>query len=381
MWQLIHDAWWRLATTTQPRSLPDSLLSGVLQGGACVYQSGVAARNQAYDRGWCRPVRLSCPVISVGNVTVGGTGKTICVELLASKLQQLGLRVVVLSRGYGGHRPGPYTLTRQAGQLCVDGAPVAQQNGLADEPQLLAMHLNGVPVVVGARREHTGRYACASLGADVLLLDDGFQHRQLYRDCDVVLVQARMPLGGWPLFPRGPMREPLSALQRAQIMIITKVDQSLEVSAALQERLKAINPEAVIATAMHEPVDLWDPFSDTTLPLQQLERRRVSLVSSIGDPEGFEQGIRRLGAVVASHHAFPDHHAYTAQEWAAVLAKASSAQAEAVVTTEKDVMRVRPVWRQDAGASVVPVWVLRVRMRLLSGEALLDARLAAVHTR
>ncbi len=381
MWQPLHDAWWRLATTTQPRSFTQHLLGGLLQGGACLYQSGVRLRNHAYDAGWVRQTRLPCPVISVGNVTVGGTGKTACVELLATKLQRLGKRVAILSRGYGSRLPQPYWLQQHDGRLLLNGQAEPSRDGVADEPQLLALHLAEVPVVVGSRREQTGRQACEQLRAEALILDDGLQYRRLHRNCEIVLVNGRMPLGGWPLFPRGPMREPLTSLRRADVIIITKVDQSLEVSAALQERLRDINPFAIMATAIHEPVGLSDGATHERLPLEQLEGRRISLLSSIGDPEGFEQTVRRLGATVVSHAAYPDHHRYALDNWQAALRSASHARAEALLTTEKDLMRLHRLVGEGPGGGSLPVWVLRIRMSLLSGEALLDDRLAAVCAR
>jgi len=380
MWRSLHDAWWRLATTAQPRSFTDTLLSGLFQGGTFLYRAGVSLRNSAYDRQWVRQMALPCPVISVGNLTVGGTGKTACVELLANKIQRLGKRVAVLSRGYGGRLRPPYWMVWQEGRLLLRGHPETASDGLADEPQLLARHLPEVPIVVGARREQTGQQAYDELHAQALLLDDGLQYRRLHRDCDIVLINARMPLGGWPLLPRGPMREPLSSLRRADVMIVTKVEQSLELSAALQERLKALNPKAIMATAVHEPVGLWDGESDASIPLSRLEGWRVNLLSSIGDPEGFEQTIRRLGAVVRAHLTYPDHYRYQHLDWDEILQTASRDGVEALVTTEKDLIRLRPLIRMRSHTHV-PVWVLRVQMRLLSGEALLDDRLAAVCVR
>ncbi len=344
------------------------------------YQGGVSVRNLAYDRGWMPQERLSCRVISVGNLTLGGTGKTACVERLASKVQQLGQRVAILSRGYGGRQQKPYWLVAQAGQVLRNGH--TGTDGLPDEPQLLALHLPGTPILVGARREQTGSLAVAQFQTGVVILDDGFQYRRLHRDCEVVLINARMPLGGWPLFPRGPMREPLASLRRADVIIVTKVDQSLELAAAMQERLRSVSPTAIIATAVHEPLALKDGVTSETLSLDLLSRGRVSLLSSIGDPDGFEQTVRRMGATVVSHAAYPDHYAYQRQDWHAMLHAASRDRAEALVTTEKDWIRLQPYLEGMKGTSVsVPVWVLRIQMRFLSGEEHIDARLAAVCAR
>ena len=377
MRRTLHDAWWRL-TTVPPDSLTDTLLGGVLRGGAVLYGLGVGLRNAAYDRGWLRQARLSCPVISVGNLSVGGTGKTTCVAYLADKLRRQGRRVAILSRGYGGRVRRPYRLLSREGQLFINDQQAITRDGLPDEPQLLAAQLSGVPVLVGTRREQTGKMATEACRADVVVLDDGFQYRRLARECEIVLVNARMPLNGWPLLPRGPMREPLSSLRRADVIILTKADQSLDVVAALQERLKAFNPTAVMATAIHEPEGLWDGFTSEPVALDRLANSRVSLLSSIGDPEGFEQTVRRLGATVVSHAAYPDHHRYELREWQQIVDAAAASGASALVTTEKDLIRLRHVSRIQ---TAVPVWVLRIRMRLLSGDEGLDARLARVGAR
>ena len=376
MWQSLHDAWWRLATTTQPRAFADQLLSGVLQGGARLYGFAVGTRNRAYDLGWIRQARLACPVVSVGNLTVGGTGKTACVELLAAKVRRSGKRVAILSRGYGGVR-GPYWLLQQGGRLLINGEEGVAGDGLADEPQLLAQHLAEIPIMVGRRREGTGRQACEQFHAEVAILDDGLQYRRLHRDCEVILINARMPLGGWPLLPRGPMREPLTSLRRADIIIMTKADESLDKLAALRERLATFNPTAGIAAAVHEPSGLRDRTTGEPVGLDRLAKSRVWLLSSIGDPEGFEQTVRRLGAYVVSHTTWPDHHRYQPHEWQAIGKAVSDSTAEALVTTEKDLIRLRH-HSGPAGSRHVPVWVLGVQMRLLSGGELLDDRLARV---
>jgi tetraacyldisaccharide 4'-kinase len=336
-----------------------------------VYSAGVSLRNAAYDRGWAGRVRLPCPVISIGNLTVGGTGKTACVELIVRALQARGCRAAVLSRGYGGAR-SEYELRAEGDRLLMDGAPAASLEGLADEPQLLARHLPGIPVLVGARRDRSGRRACEAFGAQALVLDDGFQHRRVRRDCDIVLVTARMPFDGWALLPRGPMREPLSSLRRADVIIVTKADEALGTLGALTERLQHVAPDAAVATAVHEPAQLLDPGTGVAEPPGRLEGLRVGLVSSIGDPEGFETTVRRLQGQVVWHQALPDHHAYDAADWAALRERVRMARPQAVVTTEKDWVRLQPVAGEPLEA---PLRVLTVRLRLLSGEDALHARL------
>ena len=377
MQQSLHDAWWRLATQRHPRSVFDFLVTAGLSTAACVYRAGLAMRNAAYDRQGFDPLRLGCPVISVGNLTVGGTGKTAFVELLTRKLVAQGRRVIILSRGYGG-RSQDYWLKCEQGRLWVDGKEAMRGESLADEPQLLARHLEGVPVVVGSRRSRTGQWATHRLGADVLILDDGFQHRSLHRDCDVVLVNARMPLEGWPLLPRGPMREPLHALKRAQVVILTKADEVFEKAEVLREQWCRYNPRAIWISAAHEPMGLFEAFTGMHHSLERLADRRVGLLSSIGDPQGFEATVCKLQAVISWHRAFSDHHRYQAEDWAVVIAQGQKQPVEVLLTTEKDWVRLQPVVQVPVP---FPLWILRVQMKILSGEQALDDRLACLCAR
>ncbi len=372
MRRFLHDAWWRLATLHQPTSPPDLVACGVLSGAAAVFRGAVAIRNAAYDQGRAWVVRLPCPVVSVGNLTVGGTGKTACVELLAGKLAGAGQRLAILSRGYGGSAATYWVESRQ-GQLTVQGASGSGVATVADEPQLLARHLEGIPVVVGRRRDQTGRLALERWRPDALVLDDGFQHRRLHRDCDIVLLDARTPFEGHALLPRGPMREPLAALRRAHVVIITKADEARERLAALCEQVSRLAPHADVLTAVHEPVKLLDGRGGSPPAPSSLQGRRVGLVSSIGDPAGFEATVRRDDAAVVWHAAFPDHHRYDGNDWRAVCARASREPVDALVTTEKDWVRLQSVVAE--GPAGPRVWVLAVRLRLLTGEDLLDARL------
>lgn len=380
MGHALHDAWWRLATQHQPTTFSDALACGTLHATSVAYRGIVALRNRAYDRGWVRQSDLPCQVVSVGNLTVGGTGKTACVEFVVRKLTAMGRRVAVLSRGYGGSRRGVYWLRWDNGRLVADGRALSHPDGVADEPHLLAMHLRGVPVIVGERRDRAGWVACREFACDTVVLDDGFQHRRLRRDCEIVLVHSRMPLGGWALLPRGPMREPLTSLKRAHVIIITRADDSLGQVGALGERLRSVNPEAMLLTAAHQPTTLINGVTGELVPLQRLDGIRVGLVSSIGDPAGFDTTVRRLQAMVSWHRAFPDHHPYRPAEWQALCAEVRMSRLEALVTTEKDWIRLKPLVLAHGDCGVA-VWVLGVRLQMLSGEEALDARLARLYVR
>jgi tetraacyldisaccharide 4'-kinase len=207
-------------------------------------------------------------------------------------------------------------------------------------------------------------------------MDDGFQHRRIARACDVVLLHARMPLGGWPLFPRGPMREPIEAIRRAHLVILTRSDEVLEKIGAWRERVRALNPSSAFASAVHQPIGLIDAATGERLPVSHLSGKRVLALSSVGDPRGFENTLIGLHGGLLAHRAFPDHHAYQPHEWQALLESAKRIRADALVTTEKDWVRLSFV--AGTSAPQLPVWLLQVRLSLRSGEEELDARLAGL---
>lgn len=317
--------------------------------------SGVArARGALYDRGWLRSTRVSVPVLSVGNLSVGGTGKTPMIAWLGRRLLERGKRVGLASRGYGA----------------VDGAP-------NDEAKMLAALLPGVP-----HAQDRDRVAAAEElvrgGVDVVLLDDGFQHRRLARDVDIVLVDALRPFGlpapfpgGEPvraLLPRGLMREPLGALRRADAVVITRSDAVAEEELEdLVSLLMKTAPGLPVARSVHEPVRLRAFASGATLDPSELEGRDVALFSGIGNPAAFEVTIRALGARVRKHTVFDDHHSFRPGDLDELGAKG-----HLVVTTAKDAARLD---RLD-GASVPPrLHVLDVELRVTSGAAVLDALL------
>jgi len=377
MWQPLHDAWWRLATQHSPQTFSDAIVCSILRAGSLAYGMGVKLRNSAYDCGLGQ-VRLPCKVISIGNLTMGGTGKTTCAEMIAKKLLAYGQQVAILSRGYGGQRQ-TYWLCWKSGTLLVNGKTDRDCGRLADEPQILAQRLEGVPVVVGSRRDKTGFFAHTKFNAQTVILDDGFQHRRVVRDCDIVLVHARMPLRGWDLLPRGPMREPLTSLKRAHVIIITKADQSLGLVGALSERLRSLNPEAALVTSEHLPTHLTCALTGEQVLFSRLHDARVGLLSSIGDPEGFEATLRRCEAQVLWHEAYPDHYRYDAADWSKIMSNVKSKRPDAIVTTEKDWVRLKEIVSNHPREKV-PVWILGISMHILSGEEDLDARLDSINT-
>lgn len=288
---------------------------------ALFYRLAVALRNAAFDLGLRRASRVACPVFSVGNLTAGGTGKTPLVEYLGRALLARGKKVAILSRGYRGR-----------------GAPL----GRNDEALLLAENLPEAAQIQDPDRVRGARAALAS-GADCILLDDGFQHRRIARDLDVVLVDATNPWGYGRLLPRGLLREPRAALARARIVAITRADLvSGERLAALRAEIEARAPRATIAEVVEEPLALAriGPTSEPPLEPAWLAGRTVFAFSGIGNPAAFHARLERLGARVCGRRSFPDHHAYAEEDLLRVVEAARGAGAEAIVCTQKDAVKI-----------------------------------------
>jgi tetraacyldisaccharide 4'-kinase len=315
-----------------------------------VFGAGAAARAALYRRGLLQQARLGGPVVSVGNLSVGGSGKTPVVALLAERLRDLGHPVAILSRGYGGRFRGEALVVSEGGGPLVTAAEAG------DEPVMLARRLPDVVVAVGPRRDAVGRHVEARFGPRVHLLDDGFQHLRLARDLDVVCLDPA-DLEDRPL-PAGRLREFRSALGRAHLLLLAGTPLEAPVVQALgRERCFAVSRRL-------DPAPGADG-RERALPA------RVWLVSGIARPERFAADVRALGAQVAGHSAFPDHHFFDHGELRAVEAAARAAGAEALLTTEKDAERIG---RRDTRPELLVVRLTAV----VHDEARLLERLCAV---
>jgi len=326
---------------------------GVVAGG---YRGLLGARDWLYARGVLRSRALGVPVVSVGNLTVGGTGKTPAVELAVRTLIDLGHRPAVVSRGYG-RRGGGIQIVADATSIHLD----AEEGG--DEPFLLARRLPGVPVVVGAHRYEAARRATDRFGVSVIVLDDGFQHRTLVKDLEIVMARAHAPWGNGRLLPGGPLREPLAALARAHLIVVTGARRPADVGEVAADA-RAHAPDVPVIAARHVPTECWEAGTSRRLAADALRGLKLFAFAGIGSPDGFRQTLEETGAVEAGFARFADHHRYTVEELTDLERHASAASAVGLVTTEKDWARLRGLPPRG-----LPLYVLAVRLTLLSGEA------------
>lgn len=319
---------------------------------------------------------VPCPVISVGNLTVGGTGKTTTVRWLAGRLRDWGYEPAVVSRGYGaaagkGMGSGVVVSDPRAGGW---PATIADAATVGDEPRMLALALPGVPVLAGKQRALVAARACREFRPDAVILDDAFQHWPLRRNLDLVLLSCVEGLGNARLFPRGTLRELPRALRRAHAVLLTHAD---EADAAAREALRQAvlreNSELVVAEARHEPAGPA-AINAAAEPLAGISLRGCWVaLSSIGNPAAFEHSVRAAGAERVIPVRFADHHAYRRAEVLAVCHQAERCGAAGIVTTEKDSVKIPRDWLGE-----IPALVLPVRLRFLSGEDALEALLRSV---
>ncbi len=313
----------------------------LLAAASLPYAAAVTARNAAFDAGLLRCGAAGVPVISVGNLTLGGTGKTPLVAWVARLLVDRGLKPTIVSRGYAA-RPGEQS----------------------DEAAELGVVLPDVPHVAD-RDRLAGARAAAAAGADAIVLDDGFQHRRLHRDIDIVAIDATDPFGCGHLFPRGMLREPLGGLARARAVVLTR---STAVTAARRAEIRTVFATACHGRlppawmeAEHRPVALRSA-AGTTRPLDLLRAARVLAFSGIGNPAAFRATLQSLGTDVVEFVGFPDHHAYNDHDRRGLGDRAATAGVAFVVTTLTDLVKVR---RQDLGG--VPLVAVEIAMQALAG--------------
>jgi tetraacyldisaccharide 4'-kinase len=344
--------------------------AAVLRGGLAVaevpYTWAVRRRNRRYDNGTAAIHRVAVPVISVGNLTLGGTGKTPMVQWLARWLADRQVAVGIVSRGYGavgskapGLHPG------DKGKLPPN-----------DEALELAWNLPGVPHVQNPDRVAAARRAIAEFHCRLILLDDGFQHRRLARDLDLVLLDALEPFGYGHIFPRGTLREPLEGLARADVVALSRADLiGVDERTEIRRQVRQYAPRAEWIELTHRPERLVG-FTQPQAALDSLAGQRVLAFCGIGNPAGFRHTLAACGYEVVGFLDFPDHHLYTRRDLERIAGVARQLDAAAIVCTQKDLVKV-------GGESLGkrPLWALRIGLEILAGREALETRLEPVVAR
>ncbi len=355
----------------------EAAVQGVLFCMAQAFAGAVKLRRVLYNARILRDATLGVQVIAVGNLTVGGTGKTPVVEKFARALQDAGRKVAILSRGYRS-RPKPFVERLRDKLLLRDDTtpPRIVSDGQSllldslssgDEPYMLASNLRDVVVLVDKDRVKAGRYAVEKFGCDTLLLDDGFQYWRLRgRRTDVVLVDSQQPFGNGFMLPRGTLREPPSHLRRANVVFLTKVDRSSPASSGAMDQLRArvaqLNPSAEIIECVHHPLYFENVFSEERHGLGFIRGRKVASLSGIAQPESFEAKLVDLGAEIVLARRFADHHRFDQLEILEAINRAKKRGATCLVTTQKDAVRFPKIDRRD-----LPIFFMRVEIQVTAG--------------
>jgi tetraacyldisaccharide 4'-kinase len=314
------------------------------------YTAAVRWRNRRYDLGRAAIHRASVPVVSVGNLTLGGTGKTPLVKWLTRWFASRGARVGLVSRGYGARHGRPN-----------------------DEARELALALPDVPHVQNQNRIAAAQQVATEFACTLIVMDDGFQHRRLARDVDIVLLDALEPFGYEHVFPRGTLREPMSGLARAQIIGLSRADRlSADERFAIRRRAATVAPKAVWCELAHAASQLMNSAGETQ-PIDSLRQRRVAAFCGIGNPAGFQHTLSAIGCGTVAWLVFPDHHEYAADDLAAIHDAAAGARAELIVCTMKDLVKIEKLTLGE-----LPLWAVTIEMQFLSGQPEVEAALERV---
>ncbi len=308
---------------------------------ASIYGLVVQVWRASYDWFSFRKKKVNARVISVGNITWGGTGKTPLTAKLAQLLHEEGKKVAVLTRGYG-----------------------------RDEVQELQKKLPGIPVLVGRDRVGTAQQAIAEHGAEILILDDGFQHIRLHRDLDIVALNSTEPFGPGGLLPLGTLREPLENLSRAQLFVLTKCNIGSKNVHWIRQKLNTLKPNAVIFEAIHQPLGFLDPLKKTRMELGAIRNRKVGALSGIGDPYSFEKTVEFLGGDILLAARYDDHHEFKESEIAQFIKQCRQLGLREAVTTEKDFFRIAPILEKHSTDQWrgFTFWVLEIEFQVNDEE-------------
>ncbi len=326
-----------------------------------IYGFIVKTRIFFYKKGILKSTHLPVPVISVGNITMGGTGKTPVVEYISRYLQDKGKRVAILSRGYAAH-------IRQE-----NGSPV--KNAYNDEYLLFQENIPNVPNLLGKDRVKSGLAAIEHFQAEYLLLDDGFQYLRLARDLNIAIVDVLNPFGYDRIIPGGMLREPLEELRRADLIMLTHVDQcSIDRVNFIRNRIQKISEHTPFVETVHKPVCLESAKDSAVLNINCLRGKRVFAFCAIGNPASFRKSIEGLGTTIVNLRIFPDHHLYTVPELRALNKEAHHVAPDAIIITQKDRVKIRnniDIWD-------FPLWTLKVEIRIVKGCEIFENKINTI---
>jgi tetraacyldisaccharide 4'-kinase len=344
---------------------PPGYLRPLLAACERVYAFGVGLRNRAYDIERLKPVRVSPKVISVGNLTVGGSGKTPFVELVVRKL--VPRKAGILSRGYGGKSGEPIHVVSDGSSLSAP-PPVS-----ADEPYMLARKLKGVPVVCAPNREDGAAFMAQRFGLDAIVLDDGFQRRSVHRDLDILLIDANAPFATARLIPLGILREPVTGAMRADVIVITNAQ------GAGKGRIEGLKKEIATAVGASKPIVT---AGGRCTGFFGIDGSRVSapngpalVFCGIANPDRLEGSLRNEGVTIAGRMTFADHHQYSQDDMSMIFREAENLKATAIITTEKDAVRLLSLKFSEGWP---PLVYAGYETFIIEGEDLLDSALAGV---
>lgn len=344
------------------------LFASLLNVLSLIFTGIVKLRLMLYEKRFFRSHPLGCTVVVVGNLTVGGTGKTPVVEKLAKTLTERGRNVAILSRGYKSKGEPFYKhflrwmlhIDEPPPKVVSDGNSVLLDSEMAgDEPYMLAKNLPGVVVLVDKNRVKAGRYAIRHFGTDTLILDDGYQYMPLKGRLNLLLIDKTNPFGNECLLPRGILREPISHLRRSSCIFLTKSNGHRDL--ALEAKIRRYKPKAEIIECCHNPQFLQEVNGDRRLSLSRLKGARIAALSGIAMPESFEQFLRSYGAELLYVKRFLDHHRFSPEEFEAFIQQSRVVGADFAVTTEKDAVRIS----QKAD---LPLYFLRMEIHILEGQ-------------
>jgi len=342
---------WRDIVSGRARGFLPSIIRAALSAASVPYSVVVRTRNRLYDRGWKKSLRVPIPVISVGNLTVGGTGKTPTVTMLAKWFRERSIRVAIVSRGYG-----------------------AGADGRNDEARELEGKLDDVPHLQDPDRFASATIAYEELATQVILLDDGFQHRRLARDLDIVLLDASDPFGHGHLLPRGLLRESPRSLRRASVVMLTRCDLvTAQKLADIRTQVQRLAPKAAWVETEHRPVRIKNSSGEQHT-IDWLKGKKCFVFSGIGNPAAFLETVRRCGVEIVGNQTFPDHHAYSALDMKQLEISARANPAiDCILCTGKDLAKIEVNRLGDC-----PLWMIDIDLTVRAGLEALEDRLTQI---